>query len=268
MKVSLFQLFFLTFSVFSFGQDLNSDIKTEKTFVLSMAKGGTHLLGKLLQNLLPHGSIHSIPWTELHNLSNIHSKVLVAHLASPYNYLSSDPFFHTFFSNGIILIRDPRDVVISAVHWIASGKAQSSSWWTPLSKEKFSSLSFKDQITEIIKSKNDRTGISASIESALLWSKNPSVYVCRFEDLVGPKGGGSKEKQQRAILAIAQQLGIPLSDQQAIIIGESLFGDTHTFREGSIGSWKKDFTHYHKTLFKDLMGQGLLDLGYELDNDW
>jgi len=41
-----------------------------------------------------------------------------------------------------------------------------------------------------------------------------------------------------------------------------------TFRQGQIGSWREVFTPYHKDLFKRTMGQELILLGYEPDDQW
>ena len=90
-----------------------------------------------------------------------------------------------------------------------------------------------------------------------------------FEDLVGEKGGGSKESQLEVIKAIVKHLDISLTEkeiQENVI--DKLFGGTGTFREGKIGAWKNYFTPEHKKLFKLYGGEMLIKLGYEKDLNW
>ena len=63
-------------------------------------------------------------------------------------------------------------------------------------------------------------------------------------------------------------MGVDLSLQQVQEIADTLFGDTVTFRKGQIGSWRDLFTPFHKALFKEVMGEELIRLGYESDCNW
>ena len=40
------------------------------------------------------------------------------------------------------------------------------------------------------------------------------------------------------------------------------------FRSGEIGGWKNEFTENNKKNFKNLIGNFLIELGYEKNNDW
>ncbi len=101
------------------------------------------------------------------------------------------------------------------------------------------------------------------------WLDNyPNIYVTRFEKLVGPQGGGSKEEQAAEIMKIAQYLGENITLEMAEDIGTHLFGGTKTFRVGKFGYWKHQFTEDQKELFKKDMGNILIRLGYEKCFDW
>lgn len=102
----------------------------------------------------------------------------------------------------------------------------------------------------------------------LPWKDMPDVYALRFEDLVGPEGGGTEEAQARVISDIAQHVGIAMTQDRVKEITYRLFGHRWTFREGKVGSWKKYFTPEHKQAFKQVAGQLLIDLGYEKDLNW
>ena len=90
----------------------------------------------------------------------------------------------------------------------------------------------------------------------------------RFEDLIGPNGGGDWETQLETIQKIADHLGITVTEEKIERVARNLFGGTGTFRKGQIGAWKKHFKEHHKQAFKAIAGQLLVDLGYETDFDW
>ena len=100
------------------------------------------------------------------------------------------------------------------------------------------------------------------------WKNVPSICAVKFEDLVGPAGGGSTQRQHETINRIAHHLDINLSSPIISLIAQELFGQSITFRQGKIGAWKEYFTQEHKDLFKKYAGQLLIDLGYEYDFDW
>jgi hypothetical protein len=94
-------------------------------------------------------------------------------------------------------------------------------------------------------------------------------FVIKYEDLVGPMGGGSLEVQKNTILAIAKQLNVPLSENEALELGKAIYGHSITFRVGQIGNWKRYFKEIHKEQFKNSQLQKVLvQLGYEKDDTW
>lgn len=102
----------------------------------------------------------------------------------------------------------------------------------------------------------------------LPWMQQPFTYVTRFEKLVGPQGRGSREDQVKELRNIATHLHIRCSEEGIERIANNVFGGTSTFRRGVIGSWKSHFMEEHKSLFKEVAGQLLIDMGYEEDFDW
>ena len=92
--------------------------------------------------------------------------------------------------------------------------------------------------------------------------------VIRFENLVGEKGGGSRKLQEEEIYRIANALSIQLDEEHLNKVREEMWGETWTFRKGQIGDWKKWFNKEHKEVFKEKMGDLLISLGYETNNDW
>lgn len=92
----------------------------------------------------------------------------------------------------------------------------------------------------------------------------------RYEDLVGSNGGGNDQMQRESIRKLAIFLkGEPsLSSDQIDQIGKSIYGTGPTFRQGHIHSWEQYFDEDMKAMCKQLLGQEIIDLGYEQNNDW
>lgn len=159
--------------------------------------------------------------------------------------------------------RDPRDQLISLLHWIPKMK-----------NHDYKKLPLKDTdatIRELIT--GETTGLPAFehiLKPILEKADKYKDYVCQvtFEDLVGPNGGGNLNKQTNTILRIAKFLNIPLTRAQAIEIGENSWGNTGTFRKGTIGQWKEYFTPEHIALYKERYGKTLIKMGYEQDLNW
>jgi hypothetical protein len=111
-------------------------------------------------------------------------------------------------------------------------------------------------------------GIRGRLDGMLPWLSEPRTCTTFFERLVGPSGGGSRTAQLHELGRIYRHLGVPVSPAAAGAIADRLFGGTSTFREGAIGGWRRHFTEEHKTVCKDVIGDLLIDLGYERDRDW
>jgi len=111
-------------------------------------------------------------------------------------------------------------------------------------------------------------GITNLYHYYLPWLTDPYCCAIKFEDLIGPKGGGNLEKQLHTIERIANFIGISISEEEIQIVADKLFGSSLTFRSGQIGSWKTHFNERHKQLFKKIAGNLLIELGYENDYNW
>ncbi len=85
----------------------------------------------------------------------------------------------------------------------------------------------------------------------------------RFEDLVGPEGGGSAEAQRRAVGSVAAHLGLEADEATLERVGRSIFGAGQTFRKGTIGGWKEEFSGEHERAAEEVVGPLLAELGYD-----
>jgi len=242
----------------------------ESFFVTGISKSGTNLLEKCLYLMTNRSPWALTPFYELlpSSFTEKERQKLVDHLYNEKNrfLIGRFPFIssiysYTIFSNilffinnykTIFIIRDPRDRIISDLcHHPSQGVHYFS----------------EHPDLKILKA---RIIGRCPMEEKLLceYFYHPNILKIRFEDLVGKKSGGSLEKQRQSILDIANFINIQLSDEQVHYLCENLYGNSATFRKGTIGQWKQYFDDELKEIYKKECGQLLIDLGYEKDFNW
>lgn len=250
---------FLTFLFIS----ISNSIISKEDLIISIPKCGTHLLQKCIM-LITNSNVETHYTHSKYNPKNIKT--------------INDLYNRKFF-----IIRDPRDQLISFIfHGILRRELYKNN---PEMLEKikglfaYDHLNFSQKINKLIiegdpfyslfgLTAQPTHGIAKFFESYLGWKKLPGICFIKFENLIGSKGGGSSNKQILEISKIAKHLNIKLTQQQILNVTSNLFGETNTFREGKLGSWKKYFTRDHKELFKIYAGNLLIELGYEKDFNW
>ncbi|MEM7175842.1 MAG: sulfotransferase domain-containing protein [Chlamydiota bacterium] len=232
----------------------------EEVACVTVPKSGTHLMQKLLWLL---GSS-----TPLYHPQDFYSEKINKEK----------------FKKCILLIRDPRDTCISWVNFVDKkllgkmGKRAQSIDKLPEKKMKWKLLCFEDKLTYVIMGNCQETLNKinpafntlplASYEMMVDLSRKPNTIICKFENLVGPQGGGSREAQEKEILKIAQFIDLEISYEKLNQVADSLFGDTYSFQKGQIGEWKTLFTEEHVNLFKSKRNHLLTHFNYEKDCDW
>lgn len=252
------------------------NVDTKGIIEVSIPKAGTYLLQKCIYILTgkvskvfkpdefsyPENFYHVKPDKFEQFLQFGPNEFYVTHLMYDPDCIAkiSHDKYVTFF-----MYRDPRDQIISYIFFILNDLKL----WPEAAK-----ISLNDMIFDLIyfgKVANNNPpgrGISDVYGRYLPWLKEPGVCAIRFEDLIGPKGGGSLEVQIETIKKIANHAGIEITDKKIESVTKNLFGGTFSFRRGQIGGWKRYFTEDHKKAFKEVAGQLLIDLGYEKDFNW
>lgn len=259
-----------------------SDIKPFALFTIP--KSGSHLVLKALfymTGFTPY-------WhTDPPNISK-----LLQESRFPYTHCCLSPTLLNYYARStakqILTIRDLRDVCVSIVYQIRKGV------WPEFThnlkkRKEFESLSFDEQLLFVIEQDYKvmppeillQLGIAKVAEQAVKLTQNPSILICPFEKLVGAQGGGSQEEQKELLKKIALHIGLCPSSQEIDDLALKLFGNQSnpfgkgdfieyqsTFREGKIGAWKSLFKEQHKIAFKKRLGQALIALGYEQNNEW
>jgi hypothetical protein len=136
----------------------------------------------------------------------------------------------------IVVTRDPRAVVVSFVHYVATREAH-------VLHREYKELSIEDRFEAVLRGRRFKSAYLEPMRTRCLamdgWIHHPEVLKIRFEDLVGEKGGGSEASQRETIERLCAWLEAPESNIPTIV--ETLFGPgRHTFRKGQVDSWREE----------------------------
>lgn len=97
------------------------------------------------------------------------------------------------------------------------------------------------------------------------WLEEPGALVLRFEDLVGPRGGGSEAAQADAVARLAAHVGADLDADAVRHVAQRAFDPrSATFREGRIDGWRAHLTTSQLSRLEDECGEAARLLGYDL----
>jgi hypothetical protein len=257
----------------------------------SFQKSGTHLLVGVVESLpqfhhygrkaywhyLTRARVDSkkIPQTSqvINTLSQcLHGEIFRGHIAA--NTELQDFFAHHRFKH-LFIFRDLRDVVVS--HFFGMKKRKAIDTWP--SRYFYALQSDEERLEFLIKGwpndlrlqgfprEVDYPNIGERFRENLPWLTDPNCLAIRFEDLVSP------ETRDHTHTRIAEYLLPDIKNGDIRdVVGKMHEGHnakkSHTFRKGTPGDWRNNFTKRHIALFKELAGQMLIDLGYEHDLEW
>jgi hypothetical protein len=231
---------------------------------ISIPKAGTHLLERavclhprLYRKLL--GTQRNATLGDLRAFVDRlgPGQVAVAHLRFHPEY---PPIIADGGVRSLVLVRDPRDIVISLAFYSPEHARQR-------------------RIRELLQGIEDPAGririmiegrpshgipsIGERLAHYAGWLDSGALVV-RFEDLVGAKGGGDAARQAPAVSAIYRHLGI--DDDRALVervVGRLFSSASPTFRRGAVGSWRRHFGPELEESFRLHAGPHLGLYGYE-----
>lgn len=265
----------------------------ENLLAISMPKCGTHLLTRLVSGLTGCERSHvSLATTDVkeadrvlsqhHATATRQSKFLRGHQV--YTHEIQQLLERRGFKI-LLILRDPRDTVVSHAHWVTTDKHGSDA-----NRRYFASLPTIDERimasicgrpegwnegtpvgdeAAMLKYHGVRETIQQRLHRFMPWAASNSVCTIHFEKLVGSQGGGCDAEQHKEIRRAAQFLGLDIATYDISVVADQLFDrSVKTFRKGSIGSWKHSFNSLHKLVFKTIAGRELIELGYEEGFDW
>lgn len=259
-----------------------TNIKSSQILNISIPKSGTFLLMRTLE-LITHMKCHVglstqiyTPPLQLLQESMQHCGFSCLHLVFNSHYES---FLKETGCRACFIVRDPRDLLVSQVYFMLKyspdhGRFNFDSLLSALIGDNDKSpqdilTHFLEVTLDVLSPQEYISHIKRYYEGFLGWQNSETCYTTRFEDLVGPMGGGTIEQQRREVANIAKHIGADLNEEQVTDICSNIFGSTWSFREGKIGSWKTHFKEEHKQAFKTVAGDLLERLGYEpYGNNW
>lgn len=272
------------------------DLRPPRVFANSLPKAGTHLLTALLSALPQmmhsgrHVRLHEYPVRDGVGRSGTQPRpggagpidwaAVAVDLAKVRNgQYATGHFPHSpdaarvlrdLGFGTLMLYRDPRDMAVSDVFYVL-GKPEHPQ------HHRFAEVCRTDHarlLLSITGCPADQHGPAVPSAGERLrayqpWLDDPSVHRCRFEDLVGLRGGGDGGRQLQQIHAIAAFLDRELSEEQAAQVAALAWQQkSRTFRKGAIGDWVNHFTDEHRAVFKQVAGAPVIALGYERDDGW
>jgi len=258
-----------------------------KTICLTIPKSGTHLAKKCFILIKKHRPEAQIPlcthFYTSHRLPEYMDPEVVP-IAKRVNETTRI----------IFLTRDLRDALVSMMYHFESSlffnhiELNTAKWEMDTSVGKV----LMEYLTQSNPSdlKKDMFKENVAAFKTFYGFKNPHVVI-KFEDLIGPKGGGDLEAQYKAIYRLAKAIDIELSVAEVQEIADELFGiegvkpqrdDEHfhigrrrlpmigitTFRKGEIGAWKHQLCSEHLKEIKDRYQWFLEKFEYEKDALW
>ncbi len=164
----------------------------------------------------------------------------------------------------VCILRDPRDVAVSQLHYIKRLKKH------PIHEAFMGLPSDSERLMLCIRGGELGERRMLSLDERYRrfsgWAEDGGSVVVRFEDLVGPRGGGSEVAQVGAVRAVAEHVGVEADEATLARVGEEIFGSGQTFRRGMIGGWREEFATEHERAAEEVAGPLLAELGYEEAN--
>ena len=251
-------------------------------FANSFPKSGTHLLTQALSGMtkvgpavesgLPAVVMFDGPSGILRPLERIMvdlRRFLPGDIG--YGHLHAIPEIMVFMRQAqmatYFILRDPRDVVVSHVHYVTE-MAPNHVHHLYYTQELHS---FDERLRVSILGRPELgtafPDIRARFAPYLPWLDQPDVLTLHFEDFIHQRRAALGQ-----VLDFAVQRGFPLQAEhaEAVTVLEHSINPQRspTFRQGRTGGWRAQFTDEHKQLFKAVSGDLLTRLGYETDDDW
>jgi hypothetical protein len=163
----------------------------------------------------------------------------------------------------LFLLRDPRDVLISDVHYILNDPTHP--LHIQLSAFRGVGPSARALIVGI-EPNSKGPGIPPFAERLAAytrWLQVPAVCAVRFEDLVGPAGGESAERQRDAADRISRYVSRPLDGRQLDQVCSGVWSrQSSTFRQGQAGAWRQVLSDADISLLEDRAGAEIAAWGY------
>jgi hypothetical protein len=175
-------------------------------------------------------------------------------------------FIGEWFETGepriIFNYRDPRDALVSLINFVDGQTSQGfgnfyERWiYSPILRAK------KSMAEKIDFALRDHYFLARHEFEKCLWMlHHPAVCQVRYEDLIGPEGGGSKERQRAAVERVLSHLDADIAPE--LVCGPLYNTQAWSFHKGQPGAWKEAFSSANLRQFYTVYGDLLEQYGYE-----
>jgi hypothetical protein len=161
----------------------------------------------------------------------------------------------------VLNYRDPRDTVVSMINFL-EGRT----------REGYGNFYEADIFSAILTGKatweqkidyalRDPAFLGRDQFEKAFWLLNhPKVCKVRYEDLVGPRGGGSRRRQIEAVSRVLEHVG---SGEDPERVAHRVYNpESWSFHQGRIGGWRELFTERNLARFAEQFGDILEQYGY------
>jgi len=236
----------------------------EKVAIISVPKAGTNLIKVIIDQIL---DVQIQPPAYPFTFDDINQKFSKGIPILLHTSLEKYLFLENNFSidKRIFLIRDPRDVIISAINYVDKfGIQQISRLAEVVTPDIWQKYSFNTKVELLIDLRFLETFDSLQKIIDLYYSQNNNLLL-KYDELID-----DNKINENMISIIAEFLNIKLSPERIKMISEQSFGSKNswTFNTGKKNRWKSKFDEELKQIFKNEYGDLLLKLGFEKDYNW
>ena len=186
---------------------------------------------------------------------------LKAHL--PYS-VEMESLLLSFGFKILFIIRDPRDVAVSYCNYVSKNARH------PLYGHFRMLPDYPSRIRAVLNGCATPHGFIFSpldhqLRNVLGWWRSKRTLNVRFEDLIGPNGGGNEAVQRQTVLRICEHLDVSTTSIYLGHVAEQVFYcKARTFHKGAIGSWKEYLDKEMLDTFEQHVGHLMGELGYAI----
>jgi hypothetical protein len=165
------------------------------------------------------------------------------------------------------ILRDPRDVVVSHVHYVTDMAAHHAHHQYYLESLHNFDERLATSISGLPGLEAPFPDIRARFEPYLSWLDRPEVLTLHFEEFVTDREAAIGRVLDHAI---ARGFSVQFDRQRAVeVLVQGIDPKrSPTYRRGAVGGWREQFSSEHKELFKQVSGDLLVRLGYEAGDAW
>jgi Sulfotransferase domain len=171
---------------------------------------------------------------------------------------------------GLHLVRDPRDIAISALRYHRDSKEL----WLHEPRDEFGGVTYQEKLNSLSQDEQFlfdlRGSTSDTLRQILAWRyDDPRFFEATYEQLITDQRGEYFASIMRHLgfdsLSVAASTAVFL---RCSIAGKPLPADHRHIRSGRPEQWKRGWRRWHGERFIEAFGDCLIRLRYEPDDGW